>query len=257
MDLIELKNKTNTARHPWEYARFNVLKSFLRKMIGNTASPVILDIGCGDSFVMESIAQIYPKAKLIGVDTAFTPEIIAQNNARLTNKNIEFYYNISEVPKEVKADCILLMDVIEHIEKDIDFLTQVNASAFVTSQTKWFITVPAFQSLFCSHDVFLGHYRRYDNPMLIEHCKKGGLTRNEVGYFFFSLLLPRYLQVRKEAKQKEKNLSTGLVDWNGGAFKTKLVTTILTLDFKFTKLLGALGIKLNGLSNYIVCQKSV
>jgi hypothetical protein len=257
MDLIELKNKTNTARHPWEYARFNVLTSFLRKMIGDNPTPVILDIGCGDSFVMESIAEIYPKAKLIGVDTAFTPEIISQNNARLSTKNISFYYTISEVPKDIKADCILLMDVIEHIEKDIDFLKQVNETGFVTTYTKWFITVPAFQSLFCSHDVFLGHYRRYDNAMLMEHCKKGGLVKNEVGYFFFSLLLPRYLQVRKEAKQKEKNLSTGLVDWNGGAFKTKLITGILTLDFNFTKLMGGLGIKLKGLSNYIVCQKSV
>ncbi len=257
MDLIELKNKTNTARHPWEYARFNVLKSFLKKMVGNNPKPVILDIGCGDSFVLESISEIYPNAKLIGVDTAFTPEIIAENNIRLKNRNIFFYYTINEVPKDVKADCILLMDVIEHIEFDIDFLMQVNASAFVTNQTQWFITVPAFQSLFCSHDVFLGHYRRYNNAMLVDHCTKGGLKKNKVGYFFFSLLLPRYLQVKKEVEQKKKNLSTDIVDWNGSPFKTKLITFILTLDFNFTKLLGALGIKMKGLSNYIICQKSV
>lgn len=257
MDLIELKNKTNTARHPWEYARFNVLKSFLKKLIKDIPAPTIIDIGCGDSFVMESIAKIYPTAKLIGVDTAFTPDIIAETNKRLTNKNISFYYNINEVPLYIKADCILLMDVIEHIEHDIDFLNKINATIFVTSNTKWFITVPAFQSLFCSHDVFLGHFRRYDNAMLIDHCIKGGLRPNEVGYFFFSLLLPRYLQVKKEAKQKENNLSTGIVDWSGSPFKTKLITSILTLDFKFTKLIGAFGIKLKGLSNYIICQKSV
>jgi hypothetical protein len=256
MDIIELKKKTNTVRHPWEYARFNVLKFFFKKIIDKNLNPVIIDIGCGDSFVVESISKIYPNAKIIGVDTAFTPEIVAEINERIKNKNILFYYSINEVPKSIKADCILLMDVIEHVENDIDFLQQVSNSSFVTNITKWFITVPAFQSLFCSHDVFLGHFRRYDNAMLIEHCVKGGLIKKRVGYFFFSLLLPRYLQVKKESKQKQKNLSTGIVDWNGGPFKTKLITFILTLDFKFTRLIGVLGIKMKGLSNYIICQKS-
>lgn len=257
MDLIEAKHKTNINRHPWEFARFQVLKHFLKSKLVNKPDPTIVDIGCGDSFVVESISKIYPKATLIAVDTAFTPEIIEHYKSKLNNPKISFYYNIDEVPQGINADCILLMDVIEHIEYDIDFMRAVLAKSFVNDSTKWFITVPAFQSMFCSHDVFLGHYRRYDNELLKTNTSKSGLKTNEIGYFFFSLLLPRYLQVKKEASGKNDNATTGLVEWNGGSLKTNIVKTVLTLDFKVTNFMKKLGLKLPGLSNYIICQKSV
>ena len=258
MDLIEAKHKTNIERHPWEYARFEVLKHFLNKeIIQNKTNPTIIDIGCGDSFVVESISKLYPQSNLIAVDTAFTPEIIEFYKQKLQNINISFYYHIDEVPSTIKADCILLMDVIEHIEEDILFLNLVREKTFTTSETKWFITVPAYQNLFCTHDTFLGHFRRYNNDMLITHTTKAHLKTIKVGYFFFLLLLPRYLQVIKEKSQKHTDSTTGLVEWNAGSFKTNFIKTILVIDFKITSFFQVIGIKLPGLSNYIICQKSV
>jgi hypothetical protein len=257
MDLIEAKYKTNVSRHPWEFARFEVLKHYLKKHLVNKINPTIVDIGCGDSFVVETISKIYPEATLIAVDTAFTPEIIEHYKTKLNNPKIAFYYNVDEVPSNVNADCILLMDVIEHIEKDIDFMKLVLTKQFVNAKTKWFITVPAFQSLFCNHDTFLGHYRRYDTRMLINHTTLSGLKTLDVGYFFSSLLLPRYLQVKKEQSKKSTKSTTGLVEWNGGKLKNNLVKSVLAIDFKISSFLKIIGIKLPGLSNYIVCQKSV
>lgn len=48
MDLLELRNKQNGNRHPWEYAIFNVLKHFLKTMIGSKTNTVTIDIGFGD-----------------------------------------------------------------------------------------------------------------------------------------------------------------------------------------------------------------
>ena len=87
---------------------------------------------------------------------------------------------------------------------------QVQSKNFVQNETIWFITVPAFQNLFCTHDVFLGHYRRYDNQMLISHTEKANLKTLDVGYFFMSLLLPRYLQVKKEKSNQSLPATTGL-----------------------------------------------
>ena len=257
MDLIEAKHKTNTNRHPWEFARFEVLRHYLKKELINTTNPTIVDIGCGDSFVVESISKLYPQAKLIAVDTAFTPEIIEHYKQKVNNTNITFYYNVDEVPTSIKADCILLMDVIEHIEYEIDFMKLVLTKQFVTPQTNWFITVPAHQSLFCQHDVFLGHYRRYDSELLKKHTSLAGLETKEVGCFFFSLLLPRYLQVKKENAQKNLDTTTGLVDYNGGALSTWLVKTVLVIDFKISLFFKLLGMKLPGLSNYIICKKQL
>ena len=44
MDLIEAKHKTNTERHPWEYARFEVLKHFLKNGIVLLVSMIFLKI---------------------------------------------------------------------------------------------------------------------------------------------------------------------------------------------------------------------
>lgn len=255
MDLIEVKHKTNTNRHPWEFARFEVLKHFLKRNLINKKNPTIVDIGCGDSFVVESISKIYPEANLIAVDTAFSPEMIEYYKQKLGNPKISFYYHIDEVPSNIKADCILLMDVIEHIEYDIEFLKSVVSKPFTLPETNWFITVPAFQNLFCSHDTFLGHFRRYDNKLLVTNVSKAGLQKEDVGYFFFSLLLPRYLQVRKEKKGSAKS-TTGLVEWNGSSFKNAFIKFVLVFDFKMSNFMRVFGIKLPGLSNYIICRKS-
>lgn len=256
MDLIEVKHKTNTDRHPWEFARFEVLKHFLKRNLIKSKNPTIIDIGCGDSFVVESISKIYPEANLVAVDTAFNSEMIEYYKKKLDNPKISFYYNIDEVPSGVKADCILLMDVIEHIEFDIDFLKSVLSKSFTMPETNWFITVPAFQSLFCSHDTFLGHFRRYDNKLLVLNVTEAGLQKVDVGYFFFSLILPRYLQVRKEKNGTTKS-TTGLVEWNGSSLKNSIIKSVLVFDFKISNFMRVLGIKLPGLSNYIICRKSV
>lgn len=255
MDLIEAKHKTNINRHPWEFARLEVLKHFLKSKLVAKEDPIIVDIGCGDSFVVESVSKLYPKAKLIAVDTAFTPDIIEYYKTKINNPNITFYYNVDEVPASVQADCILLMDVIEHIEFDVSFIQHVLSKPFAIQSTKWFITVPAYQSLFCAHDTFLGHYRRYDNKMLVDHTSEAGLKTITIGYFFLSLLLPRYIQVKKEVSNKNNQTTTGLVEWNGSRFKTNLIKTVLVIDFKITSFFKALGIKLPGLSNYIICEK--
>lgn len=254
MDLIESKNKSNFNRHPWEYARFLVLLHFLKKIV-RTSKPVIVDIGCGDTFVAESILKHYPDAIIYAVDTAFTSEIMQEIKNKGLPKNIDLCYHTNEIPEHVQADIILLMDVIEHIEYDIEFLKEIKTSHFAQTHTKWFITVPAFQHLFCSHDVFLGHYRRYDANMLQCHINEAKLKSLVSGYFFFSLLLPRRLQVRREKNKPVSSLSTGIVDWNKGKLITTIVQYMLLLDFKFSVFMRFFGVKLNGLSLYSICQK--
>ena len=95
------------------------------------------------------------------------------------------------------------------------------------------------------------------SELLKKHTSLAGLETKEVGYFFFSLLLPRYLQVKKEKAQKNLDTTTGLVDYNGGALSTWLVKTVLVIDFKISLFFKLLGMKLPGLSNYIICKKQL
>jgi hypothetical protein len=118
--------------------------------------------------------------------------------------------------------------------------------------------VPAFQSLFGSHDTFLGHYRRYSNRQTRKVLKSMGLEIVSSGYFF-SLLIPvRLMQVLKEKVFGTKgDVESKLVSWRGGKKKSVIIKHILYIDFLVSRFFGFFGINLPGLSNYVICRKPV
>jgi hypothetical protein len=261
MDLVEIKNrKTDIARHPWELARFEIVRSLLHSHIRNDENYSVLDIGCGDIFFISSLANYYPKVNFYAVDIAFTDEIMKQLSGSINGKNIFLFKTLDEAGTHLKkpADLVLLLDVVEHIEKDVEFLSWLHGHSSVSSHTLFMITVPAYQSLFCSHDHFLGHYRRYTNASLDQTIQKAGFKKIKLGYFFFSLLLPRILQTIKEkiSRPDLTKSTTGLVEWNGGSGITSFIKGVLLLDHKISNgIRSVFGRSLPGLSNYILCKK--
>jgi hypothetical protein len=163
-----------------------------------------------------------------------------------------------EPPLARPASLVLLMDVIEHIERDRAFLADVCRRPFVGPETQFLVTVPAYQALFCSHDSFLGHYRRYSNRTLRSCLEDSGLRVVDIGYFFASLLPIRLLQVFKERVIGSRPVqeTTGLVSWQGGNAAAALLRSVLSLDARMAMLLKTMGITVPGLSNYALCVKS-
>ena len=93
---------------------------------------------------------------------------------------------------------VLLMDVMEHVPDDHAFLDDVVSRRFVSGDTRFVITVPAYEWLFSSHDRLLGHYRRYSSSLLRRQLQAAGLIVAEQGRFFASLLPFRVLQTLRE-----------------------------------------------------------
>jgi hypothetical protein len=155
-----------------------------------------------------------------------------------------------------KVGMVLLLDVIEHIEDDIAFMKWLGEFNCISTETRFVITVPAYQWLFSNHDVFLVHYRRYTNHLLVNNLKQAGYSRQTVGYFFLSLYLARIAAWLKEKITRDKKETTGLVEWQGGKTITHAVKAVLMFDFYTGRFFRSLGIKLPGLSNYIICKKS-
>ena len=263
MDLKEaqLTDFKVTARHPWELARLRAVEKLLETYLSPlTKNPVkVLDIGCGDTWVIEQLTETLTSARFHAVDIAFTEEVLSHINSKYASsrKPIRAFRSMSESLEADtgQVDLILLLDVIEHIEDDISFLKTLHEHPGVNENTRILITVPAYQSLFCSHDVFLEHYRRYNNAMLSEHVIAGGMEPIHVGYFFTSLLLFRGVQVMKE-KIFSADEAKGIGDWQGSKFKTDLMTGILNTDYNIGAALRKMGISLPGLSNFIICKPS-
>lgn len=258
MDLKELNLTTNIqSRHPWEKARVKVVCSLIEKLFHKKDRIVILDIGCGDTWLIEQLSITFKNANFIAVDTAFDKEAIDFYNNKLNSNQFSVYDSLESAfeNNHQSIDLILLLDVIEHIENDIDFLKWVCSFKNISDSTKFLITVPAYQSLFSQHDVFLEHYRRYDNKLLKKNIESSNLKALEVGYFFFSLLPPRILTSMKEKVFKPQKSVKGIGGWE----KTPLdnfIINLLFIDYKVSALFKRLQIKIPGLSNYAICKKA-
>lgn len=260
MDLVESQKipGETCSRHPWERARKKVVVDLIRQHVATSAeSKTFLDIGCGDTWLVEQLSQVFPESKFIAVDIAFNEQLLGKLQRKFEGTNIEVFGDLNSALKdrEAKIDAILLLDVIEHIADDVSFLQNLSQDfSRITQDTLYFITVPAFQFLFCEHDRFLGHYRRYTNTTLRVHTLQAGLKCVSIGYFFSLLLLPRLASTLVEKFRPRATQPTGVANWKGTCLDG-VISSVLYLDYKLSSLLNRINIRLPGLSNYIICQK--
>jgi len=257
MDIKELQIENYIKQnHPWEFARCKLVKDLLRKYIEPHKDQTFLDIGSGDIFFLTEFSKNYSNKKLIAVDTAYNNDLITYLTKKHKDQEVIFFKSIDEI-KEIHShvSLIFLLDVIEHIENDIDFLKQLSTQTYVQADTFFLITAPAYQTLFCNHDKWLGHYRRYSQKQLKEHIQQAGLSYITGGYFFTSLLLPRFLQKIFQNRKKEESIS-GIGDWKGGKLISSIYEFILLSDYYFSKFLRLFALKMPGLSTYAICKKS-
>ncbi|RAR49716.1 methyltransferase domain-containing protein [Flavobacterium lacus] len=253
MDLTEfsrLQDKTNYQRHPWETSRKNVLQTFLNQARINFPIERIVDIGSGDAYVIHTLVEKGLAKEYYAIDTAYTPEVINQLKKNNNDSEVLYFQNLkaylSKITSE-KPTLFLCMDVLEHLEDEkiiLDDLNKENSNHF------YFFAVPAFQSVFSSHDVLLGHYRRYTLKQLSSLLQQNKFTIIDKGYYFTSLLIFRNLDKWLKRDKKES-----IDNWNAGKFKTGLINMMLTIDFKLSLLLKKIGITIPGLSCYCLCKK--
>ena len=90
------------------------------------------------------------------------------------------------------ADCTfdleLALDVIEHIDRDDQALTELRRVA--APDGRLVITVPAYNWLWSSHDDVHHHFRRYTRPRLTKLVERNGWRVERATYFNSVLLLP-------------------------------------------------------------------
>ena len=177
--------------------------SLIKKYINNK----ILEIGPGGGEIIENFVNDKNQITLIDNDSelcgVLNEKFKNNKNVTIVNSNIKF--------TNEKYDTILYMDVIEHIEKDIDELDL--ACDRLTNDGKLVIVVPAFNFLFSSYDKDVGHYRRYEKKDFKNYVKNKNLNILSLKYFdslgFFILILVKLF------KFKGKNSTVlGIKLWN-------------------------------------------
>lgn len=230
------------AKHPWERARADFTLEQLRQC-SPWDGPVV-DVGCGDCYVLDRIKQAFPATQCLGVDTAFDGQYESPPGT-------EVYSSVEQLAESARpAGVLLLMDVIEHVPDPVAFLQHLREARLIGPKTLIFVTVPAWQSLFSGQDICLKHYRRYRRSLLRQHLESARLQVSRSGYFFFSLLLVRAAEVALERWKIRPLEASGIVTWRGGELLSGALAAVLRCDYQIGQWLAARGISLPGLSCY-------
>jgi hypothetical protein len=150
-------------------------------------------------------------------------------------------------------DCALLLDVLEHVEDDKDFLKRIYS--LLNDNARVILTVPAWDFLFSGHDRFLGHHRRYNRKTLSVILDKFEIENSF--YFYGSLLLMRLAIKLLEFFGLEKKQQEGVSNWKFGEnhFLTIVIRKVLNFDFSVSLFFSRLNLKIPGLSLCMILKK--
>ncbi len=203
MDVKEIPTNFSGVRHPWELARMRLIKTLLYPFLDDVSVPRLLDIGCGDGFLISEIVSGLDACEAVAIDTELSEDALSKLSSN--DQGIMFRRDTTQCGKQW-ADALLLLGVLEHQEDDLKFLKHLTEQ-YIKQSGIVLITVPAYNQLFSRHDEFLGHHRRYDRVELSSLAGASGLVMVRSGYAFSSLLppgsWPRFLRscLRKNVDQ--------------------------------------------------------
>lgn len=252
MDLVEVSG-TDHRRHPWEVARAGFFARVLENE-GLLAQPrAVLDVGAGDGYLARTLlAEMAPGSEVACFDAHYTDDDLR----RLAEPSVLGLSFVREPPAR-RYDVILMLDVIEHVPDDHAFLGEIIAQSLAPGGVV-LVSVPAWQSLFSTHDTALRHFRRYSPAACRALLTDEGLVPIREGGLFHALLFPRALSVAREALLRrlgrEPKVPQDLGDWRGGRILSTLIERALALDNTLSHALARTGVQLPGLSVWALCR---
>lgn len=237
MDLKELENNNIDPDSHWYY------QSKADAMLALSAKcdfTSILDVGAGSGFFSKVMLQ-----RTNAIDATCLDIGYVENSVSLVgNKRQNFCREI----KHSKADLILMMDVLEHIKDDVNFLKDYIDKC--PSGSSFLISVPAFNFMWSDHDVFLKHYRRYTLGRLLKVVKDSGLKPVHSSYYFgFVFIIPLIIRMFGKLFVREKNEQVSQMR-NHGRIVNFFLRSICKVELQILKYN-----KLVGLSIFCIARK--
>lgn len=132
----------------------------------------VVELGCGSGIgiaaYLENVDRVY------AVD--YNADLVARARVRLaSSKVVPILADLAGDWQElegVKADAVVMMDVLEHFQ--YDRLVLRKAGALVKTRGHLLVKVPAQRALFSSLDSASGHFRRYDEADLVRTVTEAG-----------------------------------------------------------------------------------
>lgn len=190
MDLKELKSGIDPKTHWYYQSKKLPLFRYFRQLVKSEQHKItVIDFGSGSGFFAYELYEAFPddiEAVLL-IDIGYSEEEMAATKNQAVKK-------LRHVPEGIDHCIVIMMDVLEHIEDDYAILKDIKSK--VGKNAFYFITVPAFMSVWSTHDIYLGHYRRYTIPTLSK-LLNGCECRIDSSYYLYGTIFPLVWMVRR------------------------------------------------------------
>jgi SAM-dependent methyltransferase len=187
MDRVEVAAMRGHEDHHWWYrGRRRIVEEELTRL-SLPRDARVLDAGCGSGRLLDELVAY---GQVSGLD--MNPDSVATAQERGHDDVRQGV--VEHLPWDDETfGLITCLDVVEHTANDRVTLRELRR--VLRPDGYLLITVPAYQALWSSHDVFNRHYRRYDRRMMRSAAAESGLRIERMTYFN-SLLLPPAAAVR-------------------------------------------------------------
>lgn len=161
--------------HWWWRAREELILSTLDRLRPDRNWGPILDVGCGDGLLFEKLAA---RGDVEGVEMDATG--VEESGPWADRIRVQPFDENFRPGKHYGL--VLMLDVLEHFSDPLRRLRL--ALALLAPDATLLITVPAFRSMWTSHDVLNRHFTRYRKKELERLVREAGGEIGEARYFY-------------------------------------------------------------------------
>ncbi|MBN8692503.1 MAG: methyltransferase domain-containing protein [Bacteroidetes bacterium] len=188
----------------WFQHRNNVIKTVIKRF---PFKKNFVDIGGGNGFQASFLAENFSSSDVFFLEPGYEGCLNAKARGLKNVYNIPFQY-FDFVQKNI--DAVGLFDVVEHIDDDVKFLTELRSK--LPKGSLIYMTVPAHNYLWSDADDFGGHFRRYNLKMIKELAIKTDLELVFSSYFFFYVPPITYFLKHLPYKIRGKRVNKEILD---------------------------------------------
>ena len=195
----------------------------------------VVEVGAGKgSFSELLLERRLGSLSLVEPSTAMYEQLcrrMEELNPAVTVKTYnDVFENVAEqIRSNERPDSIIYVNVLEHIENDVNELKVINNT--LDAGGRLFIFVPALQWLHGSMDRHLGHFRRYTRTELEKKCGASGFRVIASRYFDVLGVLPWWVKYRL---LQSKEMEPGAVRF----YDQRVVPVAKTLESSLTPPIG-------------------